>query len=67
MILVGEEDTNVDPASTYQLVDALNKVDKDYEFILVPGAGHGTTGNPTVRRRMWDFFVRHLMGVEPRR
>ncbi|MBX3097471.1 MAG: prolyl oligopeptidase family serine peptidase [Fimbriimonadaceae bacterium] len=67
MILLGEGDTNVDPASTYQLLAALNAANKDYEFILVPGAGHGTTGNPVIRRRVWDFFVRKLHAVEPRR
>ena len=41
MLTVGEVDTNVDPASTLQVVDALIKADKDFEFYLVPNGGHG--------------------------
>jgi dipeptidyl-peptidase-4 len=31
-----------------------------------PSAGHGATGHPYAKRRTKDFFVRHLMGREPR-
>jgi dipeptidyl aminopeptidase/acylaminoacyl peptidase len=66
LLVVGEADENVDPSSTLQVVDALIRADKDFEFLLVPGAGHGALGNPYARRRMWDFFVRNLLEVEPR-
>ncbi len=66
LMMVGEEDTNVDPASTYQVVDALEKADKDFELIVVPNNGHGAVGNAYARRRFYDFFVRNLLGVEPR-
>ena len=58
---------NVDPASTMQVVDALIRADKDFDFVLVPGAGHGVGESPYLVRRRQDFFVRHLLGVEPRR
>jgi dipeptidyl-peptidase 4 len=67
LLTVGELDQNVDPASTMQVVDALIKADKDFEFIVFPGLGHGTIGSPYGQRRMRDFFVRSLLGVEPRR
>ena len=67
LLMVGEEDTNVDPASTYQVVDALVKADKDFDLVVIPNNGHGAVGNPYARRRMMDFFVRSLLGVEPRR
>ena len=67
MLFVGELDRNVDPASTMQLVHALIKADKDFDFILMVGMGHGSAGHPYGRRRSRDFFVRHLLGVEPRR
>jgi dienelactone hydrolase len=67
LITVGELDRNVDPASTTQVVDALIRADKDFEFINFPGLGHGTIGSPYGQRRMRDFFVRSLWGVEPRR
>ena len=60
-------DTNVDPASTMQVVNALIKADKDFELLVIPGADHGAAETPYGRRRRADFFVRHLLGVEPRR
>jgi len=67
LLTVGELDRNVDPASTMQVVDALIRADRDFEFVLVPGAGHGIGESSYLRRRRMDFFVRHLLGVEPRR
>ena len=66
MLMVGEMDRNVDPASTMQVVDALIKADKDFELLVFPGGGHGSGFGKYGRRRMCDFFVRHLLGVEPR-
>jgi dipeptidyl-peptidase-4 len=59
MLIVGEMDTNVPPESTIRFVDALIKADKDFDLIVVPGAGHGN-GGAYGRRRMHDFFVEHL-------
>ena len=67
MLLVGELDRNVDPASTMQVVNALIKADKDFDLIIIPGGGHGSGGGKYGVRRQRDFFVRHLHGVEPRR
>ena len=64
MLVVGELDRNVDPASTLQVVNALIEADKDFDFLLVPGGGHGSGGAFGVRKRN-DHFVRHLLGVEP--
>ncbi|MHC4083618.1 MAG: DPP IV N-terminal domain-containing protein [Planctomycetota bacterium] len=66
LLTVGELDKNVDPASTMQVVDALIKADKDFDLIVVPGRGHGVGETPYASRRRMDFFVRHLLGVEPR-
>ena len=65
-LTVGELDRNVDPASTLQVVDALIKADKDFDLLVVPGGGHGIGESAYGKRRRRDFFVRHLMGVEPR-
>lgn len=67
LLIVGELDRNVDPASTMQVVDALVKADKDFELLIIPGAGHGAAESPYGRRRRMDFFVRELMRVEPRK
>jgi len=66
-LIVGEMDTNVDPASTMQVVNALVKADKDFDLLVVPGGGHGIGSGRYGMRRTRDFFVRKLYGVEPRR
>jgi dipeptidyl-peptidase 4 len=66
LLLLGEMDTNVDPASTYQVVDALIKANKDFDFVSIPNVGHGAVGHPYGRRKLQDFLVRNLLKVEPR-
>jgi hypothetical protein len=63
LLIVGELDRNVPPESTYRLVNALIKANKDFDFILVPGAGHGGGGRHGDLRRK-DFFRKHLLGLE---
>ena len=65
LLTFGELDRNVDPASTMQVVNALVKAGKDFELLIVPGAGHGVGESSYGARRRADFFVRHLLGVEP--
>ncbi|MBI5708024.1 MAG: prolyl oligopeptidase family serine peptidase [Armatimonadetes bacterium] len=62
MLMVGELDTNVPPESTYRLVDALIKANKDFEFVVLPGLDH-TSGGAYGERKRRDFFVRWLLGV----
>jgi hypothetical protein len=64
MLIVGELDDNVPTESTYRFADALIKAGKDFDLVVVPGAGHGM-GGAYGERRLRDFFVRHLHGVEP--
>ena len=64
LLIVGELDTNVPPESTLRLADSLIKAGKDFEMLVVPGAGHGM-GGAYGQRRLRDFFLRHLKGVEP--
>ena len=65
-LLVGELDRNVDPSSTMQVVSALIRADKDFDLLVVPGGGHGAGSGANGGRRTMDYFVRNLMGVEPR-
>ena len=67
LLFVGELDHNVDPASTMQVVNALEKANKDFDLIVMTGSDHGSAESPYGVRRRRDFFVRHLLGVEPRR
>ena len=64
LLVVGELDTNVDPASTLQVANALIKADKDFDLLFIPGGGHGSGGDYGTRKR-YDFFVQHLLGVRP--
>ena len=60
LLIVGELDTNVDPASTTQVVGALQKAGKDFEFMPIIGTGHGAAETPYGSKLRADFFVRHL-------
>ena len=64
LLVVGEMDKNVDPASTYQVVNALIKANKMFDLLVIPGAGHGSGGAYGERKRN-DFFVHSLLGVDP--
>jgi dipeptidyl aminopeptidase/acylaminoacyl peptidase len=62
----GTMDSNVPPNNTLLVVDALIKANKDFDLIMFPNAGHGFgAAGAYMTRRRWDFFVKHLMGVEP--
>jgi dipeptidyl aminopeptidase/acylaminoacyl peptidase len=64
LLFVGELDTNVDPSSTMQVVNALIKAGKSFELLVLPGQNH-TSGGEYGERVRRDFFVRNLLGVEP--
>ncbi len=66
LLVVGGMDDNVDPACTFQVVQALSDADKDFDLLVLPRSGHGAAESPYGKRRRMDFFVRHLLGVEPR-
>jgi dipeptidyl aminopeptidase/acylaminoacyl peptidase len=64
LLVMGEMDTNVDPSSTLQVVNALIKANKKFDLLFVPGGGHGA-GGAYGQRLLQDFFVHHLLGAEP--
>ncbi|MDE1147795.1 MAG: DPP IV N-terminal domain-containing protein [Azospirillaceae bacterium] len=63
-LVVGEQDENVDPASTAQVVNALIKADKTFDLVVAPGEGHsvGRSTGPIryMLRRQYGFFLQHL-------
>lgn len=67
LIVYGEQDSNVDPASSLQVVNALIEAGKDFDLLTIPGGEHaaGRSTGPIDygQRRTYDFFVRHLMGA----
>jgi dipeptidyl aminopeptidase/acylaminoacyl peptidase len=64
LLMAGELDKNVDPASTMQVVNALVKADKNFELFIMPGQGHGVLSTEYGKRRLEDFFERTLGGVK---
>ncbi len=62
LLMVGELDRNVDPASTMQVVNALIKADKDFELLVVPGAGHGVAGESLRQAAITGFLCAPLAG-----
>jgi dipeptidyl aminopeptidase/acylaminoacyl peptidase len=63
MLIVGEMDDNVDPASTMQVADALIKAGKEFELVVLPGVKH-TLGGEFGERKRRDFFIRKLLNQE---
>lgn len=63
-LTVGELDNNVDPSSTYQVVNALVDADKEFEYLMLPGMGHGAGERPYPSMRRLRFFQRHLGGAK---
>lgn len=64
LLVLGEMDTNVDPASTLQVVKQLIRANKKFDLLFVPGGGHGA-GGAFGQRLLYDYFVHHLLKVEP--
>jgi dipeptidyl aminopeptidase/acylaminoacyl peptidase len=64
LLIVGEMDSNVDPASTLQVVNALVKADKHFDMMFIPGQNHGV-GVLASQHYLQDYFVHNLLGVEP--
>ena len=60
LLIVGEVDRNVDPASTMQVVGALQKAGKKFEFMPIIGSDHGAAESPYGSRLRTEFLVKHL-------
>lgn len=66
MLAHGNMDDNVPPYNTWLVVDALVKANKDFDLVIFPNARHGYGGDSFyMMRRRWDYFVKHLLGMEP--
>lgn len=65
LMMVGEIDYGVHPSMTFHLIDALIKANKDFDFLILPNRDHGGFLDPYFVRRRWDYFVEHLLAMEP--
>ena len=64
MLVVGELDDNVDPSSTFQVADRLEKANKYFDLLYVPGGHHGA-GGAYGYRKLEDFFVKNILHQDP--
>lgn len=64
MLINGEIDDNVDPASSLQVVKALINANKSFEMMYMPGYGH-SLGGPYEMRLIHDFFVKNILHLSP--
>lgn len=60
LLVTGEVDNVVDPATTMRFASALIEADKDFDLVVVPMVGHFTAGSDWLQRKRAQFFKRHL-------
>ena len=60
LLISGEVDENVPIASTYRLVDALQKAGKRFDLMILPGQGHGLYGD-YYQNLIRYYFLQHLV------
>ncbi|HTE47769.1 MAG TPA: DPP IV N-terminal domain-containing protein [Gemmatimonadaceae bacterium] len=65
LLMYGTMDDNVSPVNTQLLIEELIKANKDFDSLELPNRNHGFASEPYAIRRTWDYFVTHLLGVEP--
>ncbi len=65
LLMYGTLDDNVHPNATLLLVDELIRHNRRFDMLVLPNRNHGFASEPYVLRRTWDYFVEHLLGVDP--
>jgi len=59
-------DDNVHVGHTLSLANALISANKDFELLIIPNQDHYVlTTSGYTQRRVWDYFVTHLLGDAP--
>lgn len=68
MIAHGGMDHNVNASATFKLAEALIKANKDFDLVILPSQRHGFEGASLefFQKKRWNYFIRHLLGKEPR-
>lgn len=56
-------DTSIPSATTFRVVDALQQANKNFDLMIMPKDGHEMNSYAT--RLIWDYFVKHLLDLEP--
>lgn len=64
LLVSGDMDSNVHPAHTLRMADALIKAGKNFDLLILPGADHGFGGEKGAffERKLWHHFAKYLLG-----
>jgi dipeptidyl aminopeptidase/acylaminoacyl peptidase len=66
LLVAADMDENVPLSQTLALADALIRANRTFDLLIVPNANHDVLmTHGYTQRRVWDYFVRHLLGEEP--
>ena len=65
LIVYGDMDENVPQGQAFRLIDALIKANKPYDLLALPNRTHNAVQEGYVIQRHFDYFVEHLLAVEP--
>lgn len=65
LLAYGDLDENAPFAGTAHLVDAFIKADRRFDLLYLPNRVHSFASEPYFQRRMWDYFVEHLLHETP--
>jgi len=65
LLVHGDMDNNVNPASTMRFVDALIDANRDFDLLILPNITHNFSGHRYYYRKQWDYFVENMYGIEP--
>jgi hypothetical protein len=47
------------------VIEALQKANKAFEMLMVPGSPSDSACSSYMTRRGWDFLVKHLLEITP--
>jgi dipeptidyl-peptidase 4 len=68
LLMHGELDARVHVFHTLTLAAALIRANRDFELLVLPNEDHAALSTSGyAQRRMWDYFVQHLLGEQPPR
>ncbi len=65
LLLHGDMDNNVNPIETIQMANALMEANRDFEMVIIPNKNHSMYDHKFFTRKRWDYFTKHLIGMEP--
>ena len=65
LLVHGDMDNNVNPASTIRFTAELIKHNRDFDLLIIPNRRHGLADHPYFIRKRMDYFFEHLAGKIP--